>query len=152
MRNIQELDSTDRAILAALMDDGRLSNVELAARVGLTPAPCLRRVRRLEEAGVIAGYRAVIDPHTSGRGFGVYMLVQITMTSAEVVDEFERTVSSYAEVTEMRRVYGEVDYILRVDVADSNAYERFQAEKMYRLPGVLRMVSHPTMKTVKTLG
>lgn len=134
------------------MEDGRLSNVELAGRVGLTPAPCLRRVRRLEDTGVITGYRAVVNPRTSGRGFGVDMLVQITMSSAEGVDEFERTVGSYSEVTEIRRVYGEVDYIIRVDVADSSAYERFQAEKMYPQPGVLRVVSHPTMKTVKTLN
>lgn len=144
------IDATDRAILRELTVDGRLSNVELASRVGLTPAPCLRRVRRLEESGVIAGYRARLDPVASGRDFCVYLLVQITMTSKEVVDQFEEMVASYEEVTEMRRVYGEIDYVIRVDVADSNAFERFQTEKMYPLPGVHRMVSHPTMKAVKS--
>lgn len=144
------IDATDRAILRELTIDGRLSNVELASRVGLTPAPCLRRVRRLEESGVIAGYRARLDPVSSGREFCVYLLVQITMTSKEVVDQFEEMVASYEEVTEMRRVYGEIDYVIRVDVADSNAFERFQTEKMYPLPGVHRMVSHPTMKAVKS--
>ena len=144
------IDATDRAILRELTADGRLSNVELASRVGLTPAPCLRRVRRLEESGVIAGYRARLDPVSSGREFCVYLLVQITMTSKEVVDQFEEMVASYEEVTEMRRVYGEIDYVVRVDVADSNAFERFQTEKMYPLPGVHRMVSHPTMKAVKS--
>lgn len=144
------IDATDRAILRELTIDGRLSNVELASRVGLTPAPCLRRVRRLEESGVIAGYRARLDPVASEREFCVYVLVQITVTSRAVVDEFEAKVASYEEVTEMRRVYGEIDYVIRVDVADNNAFERFQAEKMYPLPGVHRMVSHPTMKAVKS--
>lgn len=144
------IDATDRAILRELTIDGRLSNVELASRVGLTPAPCLRRVRRLEESRVIAGYRARLDPVASEREFCVYVLVQITMTSREIVDEFEAKVASYEEVTEMRRVYGEIDYVIRVDVADSNAFERFQTEKMYPLRGVHRMVSHPTMKAVKS--
>lgn len=138
--------------MRALAADGKLSNVELAAEVGLTPAPCLRRVKRLEASGVIAGYRARLDPEALGCGFCVYLSVQVTMTSRDVVEQFEQTVASYDEVTEMRRVYGEVDYILRVEVADSNAYERFQAEKMYPLPGVHRMVSYSTMKTVKSVA
>ncbi|MFI8596230.1 Lrp/AsnC family transcriptional regulator [Rothia koreensis] len=150
MRNDYELDSLDRAIMSALARNGRLSNVELATEVGLTPAPCLRRVKRLEATGVIVGYRALIDPVAAERSFCVYTSVQVTMTSRDVVEQFERTVASYEEVTEMRRVYGEVDYFLRVEVADSNAYERFQAEKMYPLPGVHRMVSYSTMKTVKS--
>ena len=72
------------------------------------------------------------------------------MTSREVVEQFEQTVASYEEVTEMRRVYAEVDYFLRVEVAASDAYERFLAEKMYPMPGVHRMVSHSTMKTIKS--
>lgn len=150
MRNQIDLDPVDRAILQELSKDGRQSNVELAAKVGLTPAPCLRRVKRLESSGVIAGYRARIDPTAAGRNFCVYTSVQVTMTSREVAEQFERTVASYDEVTEMRRVYGEVDYFLRVEVADNNAYERFLAEKVYPLPGVHRMVSYSTMKTVKS--
>lgn len=151
MSNKDTLDGIDYAILSALAADGRLSNVELAAEVGLTPAPCLRRVKRLEASGVITGYRAQLDPEAMGRSFCVYLSVQVTMTSADVVEQFEQAVASYEEVTEMRRVYGEVDYILRVEVADSNAYERFQADKMYSLPGVHRMVSYSTMKTVKSI-
>lgn len=150
MRNESVIDSVDQAILRELKRDGRQSNVELATKVGLTPAPCLRRVKRLESSGVITGYRARIDPVAAGRDFCVYTSVQVTMTSRDVVEQFERTVASYDEVTEMRRVYGEVDYFLRVEVADNNAYERFQAEKMYPLPGVHRMVSYSTMKTVKS--
>ncbi|TNM55839.1 Lrp/AsnC family transcriptional regulator [Brevibacterium sediminis] len=150
MRNSHDLDHLDHAILRSLETNGRLSNVELAAEVGLTPAPCLRRVKRLELSGVIAGYRARINPQAVGRSFCVYTSVQVTMTSRDVVEQFEQTVASYDEVTEMRRVYGEVDYFLRVEVEDSNAYERFQAEKMYPLPGVHRMISYSTMKTVKS--
>lgn len=150
MSNDIHLDATDRAILCELTRDGRLSNVELAGRVGLTPAPCLRRVKRLEETGVIAGYRARLDPEATARAFCVYMQVEVTMTSSEVVDQFESTVASYQEVTEVRRTYGEVDYLIRVEVRDSNAYERFQGEKMYILPGVRRIVSYPTMKLIKT--
>lgn len=150
MRNDTDVDPLDRAIMSALSRNGRLSNVELAAEVGLTPAPCLRRVKRLESSGVIVGYRARIAPIAAGRSFCVYTSVEVTMTSRDVVEQFERKVACYDEVTEMRRVYGEVDYFLRVEVADSNAYERFQAEKMYPLPGVHRMVSYSTMKTVKS--
>jgi DNA-binding Lrp family transcriptional regulator len=150
MSNIITLDGTDHAILRELRLDGKLSNVELAARVGLTPAPCLRRVKRLEEMGAIAGYRARLDPEVIGRAFCVYMSVEITMTSREVVEQFEATLASYEEVSEVRRVYGAVDYLVRVDVEDSNAYERFQANKMYPLPGVHRIVSYPTMKVIKS--
>ena len=150
MRNVADLDPLDHAIMSALSRNGRLSNVELAAEVGLTPAPCLRRVKRLESIGAILGYRARIDPVTAGRSFCVYTSVQVTMTSREVVEQFEQTVASYEEVTEMRRVYAEVDYFLRVEVAASDAYERFLAEKMYPMPGVHRMVSHSTLKPIKS--
>ncbi|WP_284249044.1 Lrp/AsnC family transcriptional regulator [Litorihabitans aurantiacus] len=150
MSNEIALDRTDRAIIAELVLDGRLTNVELASKVGLTPAPCLRRLRRLEEEGVITGYRATLAPRAVGRAFCVYVSVQIAVRSNEVVQEFERTVASYAEVTELRRVYGELDYLMRVDVADSDAYERFLTTRMNPLPAVRRMVSHPTMKTIKT--
>ncbi|MER6958061.1 MULTISPECIES: Lrp/AsnC family transcriptional regulator [unclassified Streptomyces] len=150
MSNARKLDATDRAILLHLSKDGRLSNVELAARVGLTPAPCLRRVKRLEEEGVITGYRARIDPAAAGRPFCVVMSVEITMTNRQTVERFEQAVAAFDEVTEVRRVFGVPDYIIRVDVADGNAYERFQTEKMTQLPGVHRIVSHQTMKLIKS--
>lgn len=150
MSNEVRMDAIDRAILRELTVDGRLSNVELASRVGLTAAPCLRRVKRLEESGVIAGYRARLDPVASGRSFCVYVSVQITAPSIDVVQEFEQRMAAFDEVTELQRVYGEIDYMIRVDVADSNAYEKFLTDKLYRLPGVHRMVSHPTMKTIKS--
>lgn len=151
MSNHRKLDGIDREIIFQLSQDGRLSTLELARRVGLTPAPCLRRVQRLEDDGVIAGYRAVINPGAAGRGFCVIMSVEITMTNSETVQEFEKAVAALTEVTEVRRVYGVPDYIVRVDVGDGNEYERFQTQKMTKLPGIHRIISHPMMKLIKSL-
>lgn len=150
MSNGLHLDRTDRAIIDELVADGKLSNVELAGRVGLTPAPCLRRVKRLEADGIISGYCARLNPEAVGRSFCVYMAVEITMTSREVVEAFEKEVAAFDEVTEVRRTYGATDYLIRVEVEDSNAYERFQSEKMYALPAIHRITSHPTMRLIKS--
>lgn len=143
------LDAIDREILFHLEQDGRLSNVDLARRVGLTPPPCLRRVKRLEEAGVIAGYRAVVDPATVGRGLEVLVDVECSAQDRATFEAFEATVAGYEEVTEFRRMFGRPDYFLRVAVADHAAYEAFLTGKLSGLPGVLRLESHLTMKTVK---
>ncbi|MFE4496035.1 Lrp/AsnC family transcriptional regulator [Streptomyces niveus] len=150
MSNETTLDSVDRDILFHLRQDGRLTNVELAKRVGLTPPPCLRRVKRLEEAGVIAGYRAVLDPHALGRGLEVLVDVEIYAQDRKSFQEFEDTVASFEEVVEFRRMYGRPDYFIRVTVADHAAYEAFITEKLSGLPAVLRLESHLTMKEIKT--
>ena len=129
--------------------DGRLSNVELARRVGLTPPPCLRRVKRLEQAGVIAGYRAVIDPAAVGRGLEVLAEVEVSATDLRSVQAFEATVAAYDEVIEFRRMFGRPDYFIRIAVADHAAYEAFLTGKLIGLPGVLRVESYLTMKTIK---
>ncbi|MBT2400373.1 Lrp/AsnC family transcriptional regulator [Streptomyces sp. ISL-100] len=149
MGNELHVDSLDREILFHLREDGRLTNVELAKRVGLTPPPCLRRVKRLEEAGVITGYRAVINPEALGRGLEVFIDVEIYANDRKTVEEFETTVASYEEVTEFRRMYGRPDYFLRVAVADHTAYEAFLTGKLSGLPAVLRLTSHLTMKKIK---
>ncbi|ULR47988.1 Lrp/AsnC family transcriptional regulator [Streptomyces deccanensis] len=152
MSNKISLDAVDREILFHLRQDGRLTNVELAKRVGLTPPPCLRRVKRLEEAGVIAGYRAVIDPAALGRELEVHIDVEIFAQDRKTVEEFEDTVASYEEVVEFRRMYGRPDYFLRVAVADHAAYEAFVMGRLSGLPAVLRLESHLTMKTIKLDG
>lgn len=149
MSNEILLDGLDYAILEILSVDARISNVDLALQVGLTPAPCLRRVKRLEEIGVIQRYVTKLNPVSMKRNFSVNLFVQVTMTNKELVENFERVVSSYEEVRDMRRSYGEIDYIIRVEVEDNAAYEQFLAEKMYPIAGVHRMVSHPTMKIIK---
>ena len=152
MSNGVKLDSVDREILFQLRQDGRLSNVELARRVGLTPPPCLRRVRRLEDAGVIAGYRAVIDPAAAGRGLEVILDVEIGATDLTTVADFEATVATYDEVIELRRMFGRPDYFIRIAVADHAAYDAFLTSKLIGLPGVLRTTSHLTMRKIKTDG
>lgn len=152
MGNEVRLDATDHDILFHLRTDGRLSNVDLAGRVGLTPPPCLRRVKRLEESGVISGYRAVIDPVALGRGLEVLVDVEIYAQDQATVQEFENTVAAYEEVTEFRRMYGRPDYFLRVAVADHAAYEAFLMEKLSGLRAVHRLESHLTMKEIKAGG
>ena len=115
----------------------------------LTPPPCLRRVKRLEDAGVITGYRAVIDPVASGRGLEVFVDLEISASDLNTVQEFEATVAGYDEVTELRRMFGHPDYFLRVAVADQAAYEAFLTGRLIGLPGVLHVTSHLTMKKVK---
>ncbi|MFB9390216.1 Lrp/AsnC family transcriptional regulator [Streptomyces coeruleoprunus] len=140
----------DREILFHLRHDGRLTNVELAKRVGLTPPPCLRRVKRLEEAGVITGYRATVDPEAMGRGLEVLIDVEIYANDRRTVEEFETTVASFDEVIEFRRMYGRPDYFIRVAVADHAAYEAFLTRRLSGLPAILRLQSHLTMKKIKS--
>jgi len=149
VRKIQDLDAIDQAIIDELTRDGRLSNTELSQRVRLTPAPCLRRVKRLESEGIISGYHAHIDPVAAGRPFEVTVSVEITMNDQRSVEDFDAAVLAMDEVVEARRVFGSPDYILRVLVADVAAYERFQTTKLLVLPGVSRTISHQTMKLVK---
>ena len=150
MGNQIRLDRIDREILFQLRQDGRLSNVELARRVGMTPPPCLRRVKRLEDAGVISGYRAVIDPAAVGRGLEVIVDLEIHATDLKTVEELETTVAAYDEVIELRRMFGRPDYFIRVAVADHAAYDAFLTRNLIGVPGVLRTTSHLTMKKIKT--
>ena len=149
MSNEIRVDRIDRDILLQLWRAGRLTNVELAKRVGLTPPPCLRRVKRLEQAGVIAGYRAVIDPAAVGRGLEVMAQVEVSATDLQTVQAFEATVAAYDEVIELRRMFGRPDYFIRIAVADHAAYEAFLTSNLIGLPGVLRVESYLTMKKIK---
>ncbi|MBB2914302.1 DNA-binding Lrp family transcriptional regulator [Streptosporangium becharense] len=132
-----------------LAQDGRLSNVELARRVGLTPPPCLRRVKRLEDAGVIAGYRAQISPAALGRSLEVVLSVDIAVNDLQTVEEFESRVAALEEVVEFRRMFGRPDYYIRVAVTDPVAYETFLSKQILPLPAVSRVDSHLTMKRIK---
>ncbi|WP_344247482.1 Lrp/AsnC family transcriptional regulator [Actinocorallia libanotica] len=149
MGNFPSLDAIDRAILFHLARDGRLSNVELARRVGLTPPPCLRRVKRLEEAGVISGYRAQISPEALGRPLEVVISVEIAVNDLRTVEDFEARVTALEEVLEFRRMFGRPDYYIRVAVADQIAYEEFLSRQIMLLPAVSRVDSHLTMKRIK---
>ena len=146
------MDAVDRAILRHLQDDGRLSNADLAARVRLSPSPCLRRVRALEQAGVITGYRAQIDSTAIGRGFQVVVHVDMMIKDRATIEAFETRVRDLDEVTECRRMFGFPDYLMRVAVADQDAYENFYMNQLTDLPGVARLNSQFTMKTIKAGG
>lgn len=149
MRNNDEVDAVDRAIVDQLRFDGRLSNTTLADRVGLTPAPCLRRVRRLEHDGIITGYRANVDPAAEGRAFEVLINVDLIVKDRATVLAFEDRVAAFHEVLEMRRMFGLPDYQLRVATTDLAAYEAFVTDKLEDTPGIARVDSHLTMKRVK---
>lgn len=149
MRNNLVLDAIDRAIIAELSEDGRLSNTELARRVRLTPAPCLRRVQRMERAGVIRGYHAVIDPKSIGRGFEVIVSVDIAVNDGQTIEDFEAAATALPEVIEVRRMFGQPDFYLRVLVADHEEYEALTLNKLSRLPALTRFVSHQTMRLCK---
>ena len=149
MRQYHGVDRTDHAIIDELRRDGRLSNVELAERVNLSPSPCLRRVRALEQAGVIRGYHADIDPAALNRGFEVDVLIELTRKDRATVEEFERRIAGMDAVTECRRMFGVPDYLVRVAVADAAAYEAFYMAELAELPAIGRVSSQFTMKVVK---
>ncbi|GAA3084935.1 Lrp/AsnC family leucine-responsive transcriptional regulator [Kribbella aluminosa] len=142
------MDEVDRAILGVLETDGRISNADLAARVGLSPSPCLRRVQRLERAGVIRGYRALIDPAAIGRGLRVLAGIRLVRHARDDVAAFERAVVELPEVVYCHHVTGNFDYLLQVEVADLPAYEEFHAHQLAALPAVATVTSYVTMKTL----
>ncbi|MFC0534151.1 Lrp/AsnC family transcriptional regulator [Phytohabitans kaempferiae] len=144
------MDRIDRAIIAQLRRDARLTNTELADRVGLTPSPCLRRVRRLEETGVIAGYHARVDPAAMGRSFEVVVFIDLAVQDQRSVERFEEWVGTVDEIVQVRRMFGSPDYVLDVAVPDLAAYERLLTARLLAAPGVGRLNSHFTMKTLKS--
>jgi Lrp/AsnC family leucine-responsive transcriptional regulator len=146
------VDGIDRAIIEQLVENARLSNVELAARINLSPSPCMRRVRALEDAGVIRGYHAEVDPAALGRAFEVAVHIELQQKDRSTVEEFERRIAAMDAVVECRRMFGVPDYIVRVAVADAAAYEAFYINELAELPGVGRVNSQFTMKLVKGDG
>jgi DNA-binding Lrp family transcriptional regulator len=143
------MDALDRAILIHLQEDGRLSNVELAERVRLSPSATLRRVRNLEQSGTITGYHAVIDPRRVGRGYEVTVHATLMLRNRETIEAFEAALVPLEEVIEAQRMFGDPDYLIRVAVEDAAAYERFLINTFADLPGLARMTSQFTMKKLK---
>jgi Lrp/AsnC family leucine-responsive transcriptional regulator len=143
------LDGLDRAILRELQQDGRLTNVELAKRVRLSPSPCLRRVKALEDQGYIRGYTATLDRALLRRGLQVFVLVSLTSQRQETLEAFERGVTGLDDVLACHLIAGEADYLLTVAVESLDAYQRFYSAKLGELPGVASMKSMITMRAVK---
>jgi len=145
------MDSLDTAIIDVLREDGRIANVALAERVGLTPGPCLRRVQRLEADGIIVGYQAQISPAAANQSFEVLLDVEITDFDMTSIETFEAKMAGYPQVLELHRLFGSPDYLVRVAVADLAAYEQFLTSKVLAIPGIHRVSSRFPMKTIKSL-
>ena len=146
------LDAIDRRIVMALQADARLSNVDLAATVGLSPSPCLRRVKRLEREGYIEGYRASLRRDRVGLGLSVFVGVKIDGHANERALVFEKAVSAMPEVIACHLIAGEADYLLEVVVPDLQGYQRFLVGKLLNLAAVREVKSNIAIQTVKAGG
>ncbi|WP_194094468.1 Lrp/AsnC family transcriptional regulator [Marivivens aquimaris] len=144
-----DLDSISRKILRELTRDGRISNLALAEKVGLSPSACLRRVQELEKRGVIKGYRARLDAKQTGRGFAVYVAVGLSEHSQKSQRDFETAMSRAPEVTECHNIAGAFEYLLRVEVADLDAYKSFHTDTLGIVPHVRSITSYMVMETTK---
>jgi Lrp/AsnC family leucine-responsive transcriptional regulator len=145
----RRLDRIDRKILKALYRNARITNQELADAVGLSPSPCWKRLRALEEAGVILGYTARLNPHSLGFGETVLINVSLESHNDRVLKEFERELADIPEVIEAYLVTGDFDYLLRVAVSGTDHYEAFLREKLYRIPGVRQSRSSFVLRCLK---
>ncbi len=143
------LDRTDRAILHELQLDGRISNVKLAERVNLSESACLRRVKLLEETGVVEGYMMLINQAAVGLPGNVFVEITLNRQQREDLDAFEASASLVPEVMECYLMSGDYDYLLRVVVADASDYERIHHEQLTTLPGVARVRSSFALRAVK---
>ena len=143
------LDAIDQRILQQLQERARQTNVEVADAVGLSPSACLRRVRELEDRGVIAGYVALVSPAAVGLGVSVMLNVTLERQVETALDEFEERIREWPEVMECYLMTGDADYLLRVVVADLGAYERFLMDHLTRIPVVANIRSSFALKQVK---
>jgi Lrp/AsnC family transcriptional regulator, leucine-responsive regulatory protein len=146
---IDEIDDRDRAILRELMRDGRLTNSDLAERVHLSASACLRRVRLLEESGLIAGYAMVLDSAAAGLAGAAFVFVTLDQQGRAALDRFEAEVGRHAEIIECYLLAGSADYLLRIADRDAADFERIHTDILTRLPGVSRVQSTLALRTVK---
>lgn len=142
-------DEFDRKILSQLQADARLPNIDLAERIGLSPSPCLRRVRRLEESGVIRGYTALVDPAAFGWTMTALATIRLVQQNEDYIVMFEQAVQEWDEVLECYLVTGQRDYLLKVAASGLGEYERFIKEKIARLKCVASIETSFIMSTIK---
>jgi Lrp/AsnC family leucine-responsive transcriptional regulator len=143
------IDDTDRKILSVLAKEGRISNLELAERIGLSPTPCSRRVSRLERAGVILGYGAKISQRAIGNTVSVLVQVRLSMQTPTDIDEFMSAIERLPEITECLLVTGNVDYILKVETQDVEALRDFVLKELKAIPSVAETSTMLILDTVK---
>lgn len=145
------LDQIDRQLLAELQDEGRVTNVELAQRVGLTAPPCLRRVRTLEEEGVIRGYHADVDPAKLGFSIMVFALVSLKSQAEDALRQFEEHMRNLPEVRECHMLNGEIDFILKIVSKDLQSFQEFLTSRLTPAPNVASVKTSLTIRTAKQL-
>lgn len=151
-REIPDLDRIDRRILAALQAEGRITNLDLAERIGLSPTATAERVKRLTRDGFILGYSARLDPGKIALGLLVFVEVKLDRTTPDVFDEFAAAVRRSPEVIECHMVAGGFDYLVKARVADMTAYRRFLADVILSMPGVRETHTYAVMEEVKGDG
>ena len=144
-----EIDRIDQRILQELQNDARIPNVRLAERVGLSPSACLRRVQQLETAGIIRGYRAVIDRTRLGAGFRAYVTVGLSNHTKDSQEAFEKAVARSPAVVECHNITGAVEYLLRIEVADIEAYKAFHTDLLGTLPHVSSITTYVVLGSPK---
>ncbi len=149
--DLPELDAIDRRILAELQEDGRMTNVELARRAGISAPPCLRRVRRLEEAGIIRGYHADTDPQRLGWEIVFFVIVGLESQRESALAAFETLVGAWPEVRECHMIRGGGDFLLRM-VARSTAQENELTRKLTEAAGVARVQTLQTIRTSRSMA
>jgi DNA-binding Lrp family transcriptional regulator len=149
VNNFMELDSTDLKILDALQDDGRISNLDLAEKVFLSPSACLRRVRILEEAGIISRYSAVLDAEKLGLEVDAFVQVTMRRDVERWHEDFLSALQHYPEVVGSYIITGEANYLLRVKARNLKHYSSFVLEKLYKTPGVLDIRSNIVLQVIK---
>ncbi len=149
MKNAKtDLDEIDRRILASLQAHARLRNVELAEQVGLSASPCLRRVKRLEETGVIRGFATLVDPEAVGLPVSVFVQVTLERQAEAALEAFESHITEWPEVMECYLMTGDADYLLRVVAADLTAYQEFLMNKLTRVEGVASIKSSFALRRI----
>ena len=148
----QKLDRIDLKILRILQKDGRISNVDLAREVNLSPAPCLARVKKLEKEGHISGYRAVLDPDKLDLGLLAYVQIVLDRTTPDVFERFKQAVQIIPEIEECHMVAGGFDYLIKVRCADMDDYRRILGEKIANLTGVSQTHTYVVMEQVKCVS
>ncbi len=143
-----KLDRIDYRILHHIQNNARISNIELAEAVGLSPSPCLRRLRALEQSGVIKRYAGIVDAGAVGLPISIFVNVSLERQERTGLEEFEQRIRSYPEVMECYLMTGSSDYLVRIVVPDLQSYERFLADKLTRIPGVANIQSSFALKQV----
>ena len=149
---VRPLDRIDRRILRTLQDDGRISYVDLAAKVGLSTSPCLERVKRLEKEGYIRGYAAQLEPSLLEAGLLVFVEISLNYTSPQIFEEFKRALLTLPEVLECHLVSGDYDYLIKARIANMAAYRQLLGEILQVLPAVRNSRTLVVMEEVKETG